>query len=306
MNKKVVILLVAFLLLDIFLAVDVSSINESDISEIQEIIETNETVEIPESVRQALMDFISAKRIEKEKQESKRGLVENILLASTSAAFLIVLYLMLKQKGVLHSIRKKIRLHLMFQRIRKLRLRKLDFNQIKLELLNRKWKKKYVYDAIHRYKKRLEKRTPLEDYSPSSRFHKLRRRLRRRVLYRYIKKMSRKGMEKKQIIKELTKQGFKERHAYDAFYRYSKHFEKKKNIILNLISGLKTCCNPVKSIKILKRRVIRAFLYNFYIKKMLRKKMSKKEIEKALLKKGFKKTHVNEAVFEYVARWEME
>ncbi|MBD3249067.1 hypothetical protein GF336_03405 [Candidatus Woesearchaeota archaeon] len=311
MYRKLVILLVALLLIDISFAADAFSsaqpikritIDTSDINGSDDIGLEN-TEDIPDIVQDALKEFISKRKMEKslqkEKKESKT--FEYIFLSLWSFAFvLLIIGVILRLKRAKPAIKRKIRRQVLFKRIRMMNKRGYSPEDMINILVRNNYKKKHAYDAVHRYMDYLEKKENFFPHLASTlkeltSFDSLKRKFRRKLLYNAISRKLEKKKDFLQIKKELLQQGWKRKHVEDAVYRYERHLQDIKLMEQAPSGALENGRSRSRKIK---RKIRRKILF-FYIIRLYKKGYDSEKIISYLVEKGWKRKYVEDAAYRY-------
>jgi uncharacterized protein YeeX (DUF496 family) len=224
MIKKAVILIGALLICSLFSGIVYSQ---------PDAVTANQTSEVPIAVSMALQKMLEEKKMEKqimEENAKQKEVFEHIFeLILLTGAFVLIFALVMKWGRI---IRRKLRRAILYASIAKYAKNKMTFRQIRKELIRKGWKDYHVDDAVSRYEEMIKQN---KEFFPNAAFWikenyaALRRRVRRNILYIKIRKMSRKGLEFKQIEKELVKQGWNPKHAEDAVVRYEEYVEQKRH-----------------------------------------------------------------------------
>jgi len=310
MGKKEVVILIALLFLSIFLAnapaeldadlsapnVDVLLINETEYLEKEMVvIAPTQYEDVPEPVRKAFIGLIEAKQQAREEEEEKLlqqiekkdALMRNIIYLSI-AAFLLVFILLLREKGFFHKLKRKSRRQVLYRQIIKLGRKGLAGKEILKVLMARGWERKYVDDAIARYKRHMRKgkeQVPSK-YSLMKEDRSVRavaRKLRRQYLYFLIVLSRRyKGRTLKETEDLLRKKGWNKLYVDDAVYRYNMYVEGKKGVISRILFKL----IENSSVHKMRRALRRQALYS-QIRRLKRKGKPHHEIIQQLSKKGW-------------------
>lgn len=126
--------------------------------------------------------------------------------------------------------------------------------------------------------------------------HKIKRKIRRQVLFNRIIKLTKKGLPEREIKKLLIIKGWHAKHVGDALHRYKKRHLKKEDKTPAIIIPPRESGFFHKIRRKFRRRLLFA-----RIRKLKRKKLKNTEIKSILLKKGWKKKHVIDAIYRYDA-----
>ncbi len=298
MKKKTVMLIVASILLNILLAVDLASpqpVYNDDTG-----IGLNESEDIPVAVREALEEFLAERSLEKQ-QEKGQDYFEYIFISAWIAAVLLLLIgLMLRLKSSKPAIKRKLRRQILYRRINMLHKRGYSPKDIIPLLVKNNYSKKHASDAVYRYMHYLEKKEDLiprliSAFKELTSFDSLRRKFRRKLLYSSISRKLDKGASFARIEKDLVREGWKRKHVVDTVYRYKRHLQDLR--LMEQTPG-GTLDNGRSRSRKLKRKLRRKLLF-FFIIWLYKKGMGSEEVISDLVEKGWKRKHVEDAVYRY-------